>query len=83
MTLSWVGCQQDLGGLIENGELSAALRKLEAVAPSDPITPVADGLAVDSSGSMALSAREDCHLAALPTDLHKHVVLAPILHGHL
>jgi hypothetical protein len=25
-----------LGGLIENGELSAAVRKLEAVAPSDP-----------------------------------------------
>jgi hypothetical protein len=23
MTLSWVGCQQELGGLIENGELSA------------------------------------------------------------
>jgi hypothetical protein len=31
MTLSWVGCQQELGGLIENGELSAAVRKLEAV----------------------------------------------------
>ena len=36
MTFPWVGCQQELGGLIENGEHSAAVRKLEAVAPSDP-----------------------------------------------
>jgi len=32
------------GGLIENSELLAAGCKLEAVAPSDPVIPVADGL---------------------------------------
>jgi hypothetical protein len=72
------------GGLIENSELLAAGCKLEAVAPSDPVIPVADGLVglirLDRWRSIAKEGLPSC---GVPTDLHKHVVLALILHGHL
>src|SRR5262249_36215833 len=64
-------------------EVSVAVRRLQAVALRDPVMPVADGFFGRFVWIHGAQLRErDRHLAALPTDLHKHIVLAQVFHGH-
>ena len=64
-------------------ELSAAVRKSEAVTLRSPVMPVADGLLGGFVRVDGFKLRKrNGHLPALPTDLHKHVVFARVLNGH-
>jgi hypothetical protein len=67
-----------------DGELPAAVRKLEAGTLGDPVMPVADGFIgrfvwIDG-GQLG---KRNGHRSFLPTDLHKHVMLAGIFNDRL
>ena len=64
-------------------EFPVAVRKSEAVTLRDPVMAVAVASLVDSSPQMVSSWERGPAFPPLPMDLHKHIVLARIFHGHV